>query len=83
MIPLVVLKCKVQKEGKFLGQDFEFSEHTEYEIPTGTQQLWREVDIGDAGLRTVFKAVTSHQYGILPWITVASPAIIAFHIFNS
>ena len=49
---------------------------------TGIQvELWREGDSEDADLGTIFKEMTGYWNSIFPWTTVASPAILAFHIF--
>ena len=45
-------------------------------------ELWRKGDIENADLGTVFKEMTGYWNSILPWTTVASPAILAFYIFN-
>lgn len=59
-------------------------EHPECETPISIQvELWRELDIRDTALGAVFKEVTGHWYNIFPWVPVASPAILAFHIFNN
>lgn len=53
-------------------------------MPIGIKvELWREADIGDAYLPAVFKQVTGHWYSTLACITVESPSIFAFPIFNN
>lgn len=85
MISLVASKWREQEGQQVSGQDNEFSEHTACEMPTDIQvELWREVNIGHADLGAVFKEVTRcYWYSILPWITAASPAILAFHTFSN